>query len=184
MSAAEEDQVVEEVFSLAVSRDNAEDTAAQAETAAKYKEEGNQHFRNQQFEDAERSYSRCVYLTILKCLSHKRVTRAIQTCPAEFVEDLAVYLGNRAACYASMGEHALVIDDCSAALEKKPDYGKVLVRRSQAFEKLDKIDEALAGMCLLIHSTWYKSCFTDAKQAYALDPAAFPKLPATMYVLS
>lgn len=56
------------------------------------------------------------------------------------------------------------MDDCSLALEKKPDYPKVLLRRSQAYEKLDKIDEALA----------------DAKKAFELDPRVSPKLPETM----
>jgi hypothetical protein len=35
--------------------------------------------------------------------------------------------------------------DCTAALELKPKYVKVLLRRCAAFEKLDKLDEALAG---------------------------------------
>lgn len=91
--------------------------------------------------------------------------RAIEAAPPSDDENLAVYLGNRAACNAALGEHALVVDDCSLALEKRPDYPKVLLRRCQALEKLDKIDEALA----------------DAKKAFELDPQVSPKLPETMY---
>jgi tetratricopeptide (TPR) repeat protein len=56
----------------------------------------------------------------------------------------AIFYGNRAACYSNMGEFELAVDDCNHALELTPEYVKVLIRRSQAYEKLEKLDEALA----------------------------------------
>jgi hypothetical protein len=38
-----------------------------------------------------------------------------------------------------------VVEDCSSALELNNAYLKVLVRRSQALEALEKYDEALSG---------------------------------------
>jgi tetratricopeptide (TPR) repeat protein len=92
------------------------------------------------------------------------VSRAIESSPQNDTENIAVFLGNRAACYSAMEEYSLAIDDCTLSLEKKVDYVKVLMRRSQAYEKLDKIDEALA----------------DAKKVYELEPQSYPKLPITM----
>jgi import receptor subunit TOM70 len=43
-----------------------------------------------------------------------------------------------------MGAHEAVVEDCAAALEIQPRYGKALVRRAQAYEALEKPTEALA----------------------------------------
>ena len=59
---------------------------------------------------------------------------------------LATCLSNRAACFAAVDEWDMVVDDCNWALDKNPLYTKVLVRRSQANEKLERIDEALQDM--------------------------------------
>ena len=42
-----------------------------------------------------------------------------------------------------------MIADCSSALELNNAYTKVLMRRCQAFEALEKYDEALAGEFML-----------------------------------
>jgi tetratricopeptide (TPR) repeat protein len=60
----------------------------------------------------------------------------------------------------------LVVDDCSSALELNDTYLKVLVRRSQALESLEKYDEALS----------------DMKRVIELDPS-FPRGQETMSVL-
>jgi hypothetical protein len=43
------------------------------------------------------------------------------------------------------GLHEAVVRECNEALKLKPDYVKVSIRRAQAFDKLDKQEEALAG---------------------------------------
>jgi tetratricopeptide (TPR) repeat protein len=92
------------------------------------KEEGNEHFRAKEYEEAVESY-----------------TRAVSLCPedGENAEFLAICLGNRAACYTSLDANDLVISDCTLALTHNPRYVKVIVRRYQAFEKEDRPDEAL-----------------------------------------
>jgi tetratricopeptide (TPR) repeat protein len=78
-------------------------------------------------------------------------------------EMLATFLSNRAACFAALGEWDMVVDDCNYALDVHPRYTKVLVRRSQAQEKLEKTDEALA----------------DMKRVQELDPA-WPKIAGNL----
>lgn len=43
------------------------------------------------------------------------------------------------------GLHDAAVRECSEALKLKPDYLKVIIRRAQAYDKLDKQEEALAG---------------------------------------
>lgn len=98
--------------------------------ALAYKEEGNELFRQKNFDDATQAYS-----------------YAIDYCPSDDIhkETLATFHGNRSAAYFAMEDYELVVDDCTRALELKADYVKVLARRMQAYEKLNKIEEALAG---------------------------------------
>jgi len=71
----------------------------------------------------------------------------------------AIFYGNRAACYISIEEYSNALEDCNKSIETKPDYVKVLMRRCQLYEKLDKLDEAIA----------------DAKRIKELDPL-YPKI--------
>ena len=98
--------------------------------ATEAKEEGNNYFRSKDYDNAISSYS-----------------RAVNLCPVddENKEALSVFLGNRAAAYFSVDEFDCVIDDCTASLELKSDYVKVLMRRSQAYEKLTRPEDALVG---------------------------------------
>lgn len=100
------------------------------EKAIEAKEEGNNYFRNKEYDNALESYS-----------------RAITYCPEddENKENLATFYGNRSAAYFSLEEYELVVEDCTAALELKPDYVKVIARRMLANEKLEKFEEALTG---------------------------------------
>jgi len=61
-----------------------------------------------------------------------------------------------AACFAALGEWDMVIDDCNWALDVHPQYLKCRVRRSQAFEKIDKTQEALQDLKAIqdIDPTW------------------------------
>lgn len=72
---------------------------------------------------------------------------------------LATLFGNRSAAYLAMNETEAAVEDCNQALEYKPDYVKVLVRRMQIHDKADRFEEALA----------------DAKRVKELD-ASYPKI--------
>ena len=112
------------------------------------KEEGNSCFRVKDYDNAISMYSRAIVL-----------------CPTddEHKETLAVFYGNRAAAYFAVDEYECVVDDCCSALVLNADYVKVLMRRSQAYEKLSKQEDALA----------------DAKKVMELDPS-FPKIRSTV----
>eukprot|EP00981_Chlorochromonas_danica_P010898 scaffold3532_cov182-Ochromonas_danica.AAC.1 len=116
--------------------------------ALAYKEEGNELFRLKNYDDATQAYS-----------------YAIDHCPSDDIhkETLATFHGNRSAAYFAMEDYELVVDDCTRALELKADYVKVLARRMQAYEKLNKIEEALA----------------DGKKIQELDPS-YPKIASTV----
>jgi len=58
----------------------------------------------------------------------------------------AVYLSNRAACRLALKHYHYVIDDCSQALELDHRYVKAYLRRAKAFEKLDKLEEAVKDL--------------------------------------
>jgi tetratricopeptide (TPR) repeat protein len=79
--------------------------------------------------------------------------------PSKNAEMLATFLSNRAACFAAVGEWDMVVDDCNWALDLHPRYTKVLIRRSQAYEHLEKTEEALE----------------DLRAVQAIDPS-WPKI--------
>jgi len=115
----------------------AEDTAALEEARA-FKARGNTHFKAGEYDPAIECY-----------------TQAIELAPPEEAER-AVFLANRAACFAKINEQEAVIDDCTEALELQPDYVKALMRRALAREALERSEEALE----------------DAKRAAEVDPGS------------
>lgn len=96
--------------------------------ALEYKNNGNEAFKNRDFDAAIQCYS-----------------MALSYCPEDDFSLLSTLYGNRSASYFAEEEFDLVIEDCSASLNAKPDYLKVLARRMQTYEKLEKFEEALAG---------------------------------------
>lgn len=99
-------------------------------TAIAAKDLGNDLYRSGDYDAALEEYS-----------------RAITYCPTddEHKEILATMYGNRAAAYFSLEEWELVVEDCTEALQRKDRYVKVIARRMQAYEKLEKYEEALTG---------------------------------------
>ncbi|CDH54101.1 tpr domain containing protein [Lichtheimia corymbifera JMRC:FSU:9682] len=83
-----------------------------AEAAQTLKAKGNSLFTSKNYEEAVRLY-----------------TQAIR-----FKAD-SIFFANRAACFANLGKHDNVIEDCNAALKLDPVYVKALNRRALAFEK-------------------------------------------------
>lgn len=131
-----EDYLAEKVDKLDIDNNSNSKTEYEIDTdkdinlANEAKEEGNNYFRVKDYDNAISSYS-----------------RAANLCPTDDTnkEFLSVFLGNRAACYFAIEEYDCVVDDCTSALEIKSDYVKVLMRRSQAYEKLRKPEDALVG---------------------------------------
>lgn len=48
-------------------------------------------------------------------------------------------------CRDFQAAFASALDDCNYSLSMKPKYVKVLMRRAAVLDKLDKLEEALAG---------------------------------------
>jgi tetratricopeptide (TPR) repeat protein len=74
--------------------------------------------------------------------------------PHTYGEKLAIYHNNRAACSLHLKLYNDAAKDCDIAILLNPLYSKAYVRRSLAYEKLDKTELALV----------------DAKKALELDP--------------
>lgn len=56
----------------------------------------------------------------------------------------AVFFSNRAACLMHLGRTEESVDDCAQAVTLSPTYVKAFLRRAEALEKMDKLEEALA----------------------------------------
>lgn len=112
------------------SEDNGEGHERNIEEALSAKEEGNTYFREKYYHQALEMYS-----------------KAIDTCPIgeEFQEQMAIFYGNRAACYSALNDLDMVIADCTKSLNLNDKYIKVLMRRCQALESLERYDEAIIG---------------------------------------
>ncbi|KAF4029681.1 Tetratricopeptide repeat [Phytophthora infestans] len=81
-------------------------------------------------------FSRGSYLDAIECY-----TTALKLCPPMRSTRI---IGNRAACLMRLGRTEESVDDCTQAVTLSPTYVKALLRRAEAFEKLDKLEEALA----------------------------------------
>jgi len=94
--------------------------------AERVKEEGDRQFKNAEFENAIKTYTKC-----LDMIRDKASELALK-CYA-----------NRAACYKQMSNFGGTIADSTAVLEHKPDDMKSLMRRAQAFEAVERYKSAL-----------------------------------------
>ena len=121
----------EVVLTSEVVSEKVESVEKNLEQALLAKEEGNDLYRHHQYDEAIQAYTRGIVFTPEDGTSN---------------ELLSTLYGNRAAAYFSVGEYEVVVDDCTAALQLNETYVKVLSRRSQAYEKLEKYDESLAGL--------------------------------------
>jgi tetratricopeptide (TPR) repeat protein len=112
-----------------------ENLTTDIEKAKVAKETGNDFFRKKNFQESIEYYSQAIYY-----------------CPKDelYKEILSTFYGNRSAAFFSEEEFDAVIDDCNSALELKPDYIKVLFRRMNSYEKLDRIEDALNGIIIII----------------------------------
>uniref|UniRef100_A0A8C0B412 Protein unc-45 homolog B n=1 Tax=Buteo japonicus TaxID=224669 RepID=A0A8C0B412_9AVES len=99
------------------------------------KEEGNKYFQANDYEKAVQSYTQAIKLNKDKALQ-------------------AVLYRNRAACFLKKEEYAKAASDASRAIDINASDIKALYRRSQALEKLGKLDQA----------------FKDAQKCATIEP--------------
>uniref|UniRef100_A0A8C8AH88 Protein unc-45 homolog B n=1 Tax=Otus sunia TaxID=257818 RepID=A0A8C8AH88_9STRI len=99
------------------------------------KEEGNKYFQANDYEKAVQSYTQAMKLNKDKALQ-------------------AVLYRNRAACFLKKEEYAKAASDASRAIDINTSDIKALYRRSQALERLGKLDQA----------------FKDAQKCATIEP--------------
>ncbi|NXY51072.1 UN45B protein, partial [Ceuthmochares aereus] len=107
----------------------------QMEDPIQLKEEGNKYFQASDYEKAVQSYTQAIKLNKDKVLQ-------------------AVLYRNRAACFLKKEEYAKAASDASRAIDINSSDIKALYRRSQALEKLGKLDQA----------------FKDAQKCATIEP--------------
>ncbi|NWI71982.1 UN45B protein, partial [Todus mexicanus] len=107
----------------------------QMEDPIQLKEEGNKYFQASEYEKAIQSYTQAIKLNKDKALQ-------------------AVLYRNRAACFLKKEEYAKAASDASRAIDINAADIKALYRRSQALEKLGKLDQA----------------FKDAQKCATIEP--------------
>lgn len=87
------------------------------------KERGNEEFKNGYWDTAITWYSKAIEF-------------------GEKHKDLPVYYKNRAAAYLKLEKFERAIEDCTKSLDDCPNDPKALFRRSQAYEALQRFEEA------------------------------------------
>ena len=99
--------------------------------ATRLKERGNARYKSQDFFEAIRFYG-----------------QALAYCPTDTLHahDRAVNFSNRAACNMALGKHRLVVEDCTEAIELDPRYVRALMRRSKAYESMDRLEDAVEDL--------------------------------------
>lgn len=107
------------------------------EEAEKFKDDGNIAFKNGNWIEAIEMYS-----------------KAIELVDGPDSKNLSIYLKNRAAAYLKLNKFEEALDDCENALRIAPRDPKALYRRCQAFESLERYEEA----------------YRDATQIFKDDP--------------
>ena len=102
------------------------------------REQGNQAFKQGQYQDAIDRYSEA--LITLQDLS---LSESIKN-------ELTKCYSNRSQCYLNLNQYEEAIDDATRALEYSPADQKSLFRRANALEKLGKYNEAISDAQRLI----------------------------------
>lgn len=133
-----------------------------------YKEKGNEFFKSGQYADAEAHY-----------------TLGIKLSPGKHPILVALY-NNRAGARLKIGSYNEAILDCNKVQELDPNEVKSLLRRAQAYEALEKWDEALADYRkILVIDPSVKSvsqslarCSKALQSSFNLETPVVPNLKA------
>mmetsp|Transcript_21819 Transcript_21819/g.33303 ORF Transcript_21819/g.33303 Transcript_21819/m.33303 type:complete len:326 (+) Transcript_21819:236-1213(+) len=94
-----------------------------------YKEQGDEAYKNANFEGAIQHYTKCI--------------EALEKSGKTSSELALKTYSNRAACYKQISNFDGVISDCTAVLEVDHENVKALIRRAQAFEGVERYRSAL-----------------------------------------
>lgn len=113
-----EKETLEEKFADALDLDepiepelSAEEKQANKENAETLKQNGNDYFKNADYEKAIELYS-----------------DAIAICPRSFTVERSILFSNRAAAHKHLGAPSAAIEDCSKSIELNPNYIKAYAR--------------------------------------------------------
>lgn len=88
-----------------------EEVQANKEKAESLKQNGNELFKNADYEKSIKVYS-----------------EAIAICPKKCAVELAILYSNRAAAHKHLGAQSVAIEDCTKAIEYNPSYIKAYAR--------------------------------------------------------
>lgn len=102
------------------------DSKEQEDITLALKEIGNEQFKSKDFDEALKFYH---YALSIK-------------------ED-PVFYSNISACFVSLNDLDKVIEYCNKALQLKPDYSKVLLRRASAYEQKGNFEDAMFDLSVL-----------------------------------
>ena len=136
------------------------------------KEEGNDYFRNKNYDFALQQYTQAIRLCPRDAVSQEEEGKGEdgsgsgQGVVSENSHNLATFLGNRAAAYFMLECWEECETDCNLSLHFQPNYSKVLMRRCMCLEKQEKFEAALA----------------DAHAVQQEDPT-FPRIAETVHRL-
>ena len=128
-------------------------TDEKREEAAQHKARGNALF-------AERNYAAalCEY------------SRAIECDPFN-----AVFFSNRAACYYSLKNYELCVQDCQRCVELAPDFGKAHARMANAYKMMGETQKARDAITKALELDPANTSYAEI--LHELDPAAQPPAP-------
>ncbi|XP_043794641.1 tetratricopeptide repeat protein 1 [Apis laboriosa] len=122
----EKDNMDEEILKEREQNLSEEEKETLKAEAEKYKNEGNDLFKREEYLEAISVY-----------------TQGIQTCPLAYSKERSVLYANRAAAKLKCLDRESAISDCTKAIELNPSYVKVYARRARLYEETEKLDEAL-----------------------------------------
>ncbi|GBG72816.1 hypothetical protein CBR_g12383 [Chara braunii] len=110
------------------------------------------------------------YAGALECYA-----RALELIPVheDTIQNRATYHANRAICFLQQAEYVDAVKESTLALELNPNYVKALLRRAQAHEKLDQLEESLQDLKKVVE---LDPSDKQAKEAVRrLEPAVMAK---------
>ncbi|XP_056428005.1 protein unc-45 homolog A isoform X2 [Hyla sarda] len=107
------------------------------------REDGNKHFKSGDYQTALSCYTKALRLSADK-------------------KDAAILHRNRSACYLKLEDYVKAEEDASKAIEVDGGDVKALFRRSQAFEKLGKLEQAILDLRRCLSLEPKNKVFQDA----------------------
>ena len=105
------------------------------------RQDGNNLFKSGNLEQAKERFTDAL-VAAARVGSDSRSENTDDPTTLASVPGSGLLLCNRAACFASLGEHALALNDVDAVLENDPEYLKAILRRAHALIALGRRNDA------------------------------------------